>query len=25
MGNEGYESYMGVAGSTPVLPMRTRS
>jgi putative hemolysin len=25
MGDAGYESYMGVAGSTPVLPMRTRS
>jgi putative hemolysin len=25
MGDQGYESYMAVAGSTPVLPMRTRS
>ena len=25
LGNEGYESYMGVPGSTPVLPQRTRS
>ncbi len=25
MGDEGYESYMRVAGSTPVLPTRTRS